>query len=176
VRENVVECDSDPDVAVTVTVEVTGVDPEPPPLPPPPPPQPLNRLRPTTLTVSRRSICKRHRFFQPKQHSATASAAAGNSWRWLRARAGVVEEVATVSVVEAAAPDGVTVAGEKLHDAPAGKPEQANVTLELNPPSSCTVMVVVPLCPAWTETDAGLIATVKSGGMVYVALATALVR
>jgi hypothetical protein len=35
-------------------------------------------------------------------------------------------------------------------------------------------MVVVPLSPDGTEMDAGLIATAKSGGMVYVAVATAL--
>jgi hypothetical protein len=36
----------------------------------------------------------------------------------------------TVKVVETTAPVGVTVAGEKLHDAPAGKPEQPNETTE----------------------------------------------
>jgi hypothetical protein len=78
--------------------------------------------------------------------------------------AAVVESVDTVNV-EYVTPEGVgTVCIEKLHVAPAGNPEQANEILELNPFSSCTVIVVVPFCPAWTEMDAGLIATVKSGG------------
>jgi hypothetical protein len=46
----------------------------------------------------------------------------------LRRSSGVVVEVFTVSVVEAARPDDVILAGEKLHDAPAGNPEQLNET------------------------------------------------
>jgi hypothetical protein len=38
-----------------------------------------------------------------------------------------------VSVVEATAPDGVTVAGAKLHEVPAGNPEQLNETAEAKP-------------------------------------------
>jgi hypothetical protein len=57
---------------------------------------------------------------------------------------------------------------EKLHRAPSGKPEQAKEKLYvgLKPPTACTVIVVVPLCTPWTETDEGLAAIVKSGGIV----------
>jgi len=89
----------------------------------------------------------------------------------------VVATVLTVSV-EDETPAGVgAVSAEKLQASPVGSPEQANEMLELKPPTSCTVIVVVPLCPALTETDAGLMATVKSGCgtlMVYAALATTL--
>jgi hypothetical protein len=57
----------------------------------------------------------------------------------------VVAEVAIVSVVEADAPEGVTVAGEKLHDAPVGSPEQVKETPELNPFAAVTEIAVVPL-------------------------------
>jgi hypothetical protein len=71
--------------------------------------------------------------------------------------------VVTVSVVEAAEPDGVTVAGEKLHDAPEGNPEQLNETAELNPFRGATEILVVPFCPAVTLSDAGEATTEKSG-------------
>jgi hypothetical protein len=63
--------------------------------------------------------------------------------------------VVTVSIVEAAAPEGVTLAGAKLHDAPEGSPEQLSETAEANPPCGVTVVVTVPLCPALTVSDVG---------------------
>jgi hypothetical protein len=48
----------------------------------------------------------------------------GNSGRELRCRAASAVVVLTVSVVDAASPEGVTVAGEKLQVAPDGRPEQ----------------------------------------------------
>lgn len=126
------------------------------------------------LAASKSSKRKRRRFLQPMQQSATANAEPGKiglePWR----RAAVAEDVATVSVVDVV-PGGVTVCGEKLHDAPAGNPdEQLNDTGESNPYSGVTVIVVVPLCPTVTVSDAGEGATEKSEGMVYVAEATAL--
>ena len=44
---------------------------------------------------------------------------------WAAALLGAV--VGMVKVVEAGPPDGVTVEGEKLHDAPLGTPEQAKL-------------------------------------------------
>ena len=61
-------------------------------------------------------------------------------------------------------PGGYTFAGEKLHEAPAGNPEQANVTAEANPPCGDTEMVAVPLPPAVTENEPGDPAMEKSGG------------
>jgi hypothetical protein len=69
-----------------------------------------------------------------------------------------------VSVVEAAAPEGVTVVGEKLHDAPTGSPEQAKETTELKPFAGVTVTVSVAVWPVDTVNDAGEAATEKSGG------------
>lgn len=95
----------------------------------------------------------------------------------MRCRVADVAGVVTVSVVEAAAPDNsVTVCGKKLHDAPVGNPEQLNETVELNPYSGVTATVVVPLCPAVSVNEFGVATIEKSGGMVYVALATALVE
>jgi hypothetical protein len=70
---------------------------------------------------------------------------------------------ARVSVVEAAAPDGFTVAGEKLHDVPGGKPAQLNETAELNPFIGVIVRATVPLCPAATVSVPGDTANEKSG-------------
>jgi hypothetical protein len=72
-------------------------------------------------------------------------------------------EVLTANVVEAAAPEGVTVAGEKLHAAPDGNPEQANETAVLNPFAGVTEIAVVALCPAVTVCDASVAAREKSG-------------
>ena len=77
----------------------------------------------------------------------------------------MVAEVATVRVVDVV-PGGVTVEGEKLHDAPVGRPEQANETAESNPFEGVTETVVVPLLPAFTVREAGEAAMEKPGRMV----------
>lgn len=82
-----------------------------------------------------------------------------------------------MTVVETDAPDGVTVAGEKLHDAPGGNPEQLNETAESNPFSGVTEVEIEPLCPAATVSDEGEAPTEKSRAArfnVYCALAMAL--
>jgi hypothetical protein len=172
VTEIVVECESDPEVAVTVTVELTGAGVD------DPPPQPLSNPNPATLTVRSNKNWKRRRFFHPTQKSAIASAVSGGIGLDVRWRLAVVAEVVTVTVVEAV-PGGVTLGGEKLHEAPAGRPDaQLNVTAEANPPCGDTEMVAVPLPPAVTAIDPEDEAMEKSGGrlMVYSALATALLR
>lgn len=132
VSEKLMVCWSEPDVAVTLNVEVTGctggvVDVVPPPLPP----HPLRSPSPMKTTASTNRPWKRRRFLKPNPHRMAASAASGRNGRGLLCIADVAVEVATVSVVDAAAvPAGVTVAGEKLHDAPDGRPEQANDTAE----------------------------------------------
>lgn len=67
-------------------------------------------------------------------------------------------------VVEAVVPEGVMVAGEKLHEALVGSPEQLNVTAALKPFAAVTETVVVPLLPAVTIKDPGEAVSVKSGG------------
>ena len=160
VSEKVAVCDSDPDVAVTVTVDVTGSDE----VTTGEAPQPLSRPIPTTLTASSKSIGKRRRFFQPRQQSATARAEPGKSGLLFRWSAADAAAVVTVSAVDAGAPDGVTVAGKKLHVAPAGSPEvQLNETAELKPLSGVTVALTT-ICPGTTVSDARDVLTVKSGG------------
>lgn len=83
----------------------------------------------------------------------------------------------TVSVVDAAAPEGVTVGGERLqdHDAVVGNPEHASETVELKPSMGVIETEVVPLWPPVTDIDTGEAAMEKSGcAKVYVADATAL--
>jgi hypothetical protein len=88
-----------------------------------------------------------------------------NSWReFWRTTLEAAAVVETVSVVEAAAPDGVTVVGEKLHEAPDGSPEQLNETAEANSLCGVTVTVVFPGCPYEMVRDVGDAATEKSGG------------
>jgi hypothetical protein len=60
-------------------------------------------------------------FFSRKSHLSLLSKSLYVFQKCSRAALAVVA-VLTVSVVEAAAPNGVTVAGEKLHDAPEGSP------------------------------------------------------
>ena len=110
---------------------------------------------------------------------ATASAASGNNGRRFTRSMAEAEAVVTVSVVVAA--DwlvGVTDEGEKLHVAPAGRPEQAKETADENPPCGAMDTFVAALPPAATVRDAGDAITEKSGGtlMVYAALATGLAR
>jgi hypothetical protein len=71
--------------------------------------------------------------------------------------------VAIVSVDVAVLPFGVTEDGEKLHVLAAGKPEQAKLTVWLNPFCGVTVIVVVPDWPGLTLTDVGLKLTLKLG-------------
>jgi len=112
------------------------------------------------LTASSSIICKRRFFFHPKQHKTAASAAQGDSGRPSRPIAAADEEAVNFKVVEAAAPDGVTVDGEKLHDTPEGNPDvQLNETAELNPFIGVTEIVVVVLFPAVTVNVAGEAAT-----------------
>ena len=73
-------------------------------------------------------------------------------------RKDAVCDAAIVSVVLAVAPAGVTVAGVKLHVAPAGSPEQPKVTVALKPPRAVNVIVSVPFEPRWTVRAAVLAA------------------
>jgi hypothetical protein len=72
-------------------------------------------------------------------------------------------EVVIVIVVTAVGLEGVRVAGEKLHVAPTGNPEQLNVIGEAKEFSGVTMTVVVPLCPGVMSSDAEERAMVKVG-------------
>ncbi len=106
---------------------------------------------------------KLRRLFPLKKQSATASTEPGNH------RAGLLRTAADAAVavtvnVETMPPAAFTVAGEKLHVAPAGSPEQANATVEAEekPFSGVTVTVPVALAPAVTVMVAGETANAKS--------------
>lgn len=97
----------------------------------------------------------------------------------MRRTAAVTDGIVTVSAVEATAPSGVTVAGEKLHEAPSGSPEQLNETAEAKPFSGITETVVVPLYPSIMSSEAGYIATAKlraGKSIVYAAAPSALIE
>jgi hypothetical protein len=126
-------------------------------------PQPVQRPNPSPAAIATDSRFKPRRFFQPKQHNTTASAELGKNGLELRERAAAAVDTAMVSVVEATAPDGVTVAGAKLHEVPAGNPEQLNETEEAKPFCGATKTVTVPLCLAVTVRAAGKIVTAKVG-------------
>jgi hypothetical protein len=82
-----------------------------------------------------------------------------------------------VTVVETGPPEGMTVAGEKVHDAPVGNPEQLNDTAALNPLRGVTEMDTEALCPGATVRDVADGAIVKpepAAVTVYWALAIAL--
>ena len=111
----------------------------------------------------RMRILKRRRLFQPKKQSPIASAP-GNMRLARRELLAGLAEVTTERVVLAAAPEGVKIAGEKLHEAPEGRPEQLKETGESNPFDGVIEIVVAPLCPAVTVRDGEETATAKSGG------------
>lgn len=76
--------------------------------------------------------------------------------------------VAIVSIVLAASPFGVTVAGLNVHVEKFGNPEQVKLVDALYPFFGVTVIVVIAVPPAFTVPLAGLNATVKSGAAVTV--------
>ena len=156
---------------MTVMVDVTGCelfdDPD------VAPPQPLNKVMPKTPTVSISNILRR--FFQPNNHTTAANAEPGSHNIGLLRTPAVDLVVVTVSV-EVILPAEVTVAEEKLHAAPLGRPEHVSVTFEFDgkPFSGVTVTVSVPLCPVTTVNEAGDIPSVKSAvGLPAVVVALA---
>jgi len=157
------ECCRAPAAAVTVIVEVVGwwgggV------LPPDPPlPQAVSKLKPIAAAAIKTKINRRRLFRQPMQQRIAASAALEKR-PGLRRNAATDAGVAIVSVVETAAPEGVTVFGEKAQDAPEGSPEQLNEIVELKPFAGVTETVNVPLWPPVTVIVAGVAAMEKSGG------------
>ena len=123
-------------------------------------------LSPAALTVSNKKYCRCRRFLQPTQQSVSARIEPGSSGLGSRRRTALSLDAVTVSVVVIAPLDCDVNWGEKLHEAPAGKPEQVNESNELNPCRGVTEIEVVALCPPETVSDAGELATEKSGGMV----------
>jgi hypothetical protein len=106
----------------------------------------------------------RRLFFQPNKPSAAASTEPGKSGPGVPGLVAFENRLAVemLSVVDAGPPDGVTVLGEKEHDAPVGSPEQLKDTGALKPPTGTIEIVVVPLRPAVTVNDVGEAETEKS--------------
>ena len=108
-----------------------------------------------------------------KSGARIADASSGEIELKLSFTAAAEAESDTVRVVEAGAISGVILDGEKLQDAPLGKPEQAKVMGELNPLTCVTVMDIEAFFPFATDSVGEEAAMEKSGGnlIVYVALA-----
>jgi hypothetical protein len=170
VSVKVAACITDPDVAVTVTVVAVGVV-DVPEVGSPAPVcdvglllHPTNKVIAATLIGSSMTSLRPRRVRLRTKHSATASdEPESNSPEPARMEA-VDTAVFTVSV-ELIEPVDDTVTGEKLHVAPAGNPAQVNVTAELVEKPFCgsTVTAVVALLPAFTVTEFGVTASMKSG-------------
>lgn len=89
-----------------------------------------------------------------------------------------VGDVLTVTVVAIGPPFGITVAGEKLQEAPVGNPEQLNETTELKPFTGINEREKEPLCPALMVNEEDDTVTEKSEEdrfNAYWTVATALV-
>lgn len=143
-------------------------------------PQPVQRPAPNKAPAST-SICKPRRLRQPKQQRENANAEPGNNALDPEREASCIGVVVIVSVDEAVEPEGVTVDGEKVHDAHEGNPAQVREVSAAKPFCGVTSTVVVPLVPATTASDAGETSTEKLGEvanwpMVKLAEATALVE
>lgn len=177
-----------PPTAVDADTEAVVVPTGVPGFPPPnfPPPHEVSPVA-AASTMSKHKTCKAIRPRFRRAQKPKSMARRGKS----SAKIGGFEEgiggcisalaavVATVSVVDTAAPLGVTEAGEKVQVASAGKLLHVKLTLELNPFSGVTVNVAVPLCPATMVSVGGFTDTWKSGAgrlMVYAAEATALLE
>ncbi len=143
---------------MTVIVDVTGWR-----EPAGDPPQAEIALRPSIPATIKKSIGKRRLFVQPIQQRIAANAAPDESGTVLGCSDAADAVVATVSVVEAADPEGVAVAGEKLQEAPAGTPEQLNEIAVLKPFVGATATVIMPLWPADKLNAGGVATTEKSG-------------
>jgi hypothetical protein len=151
-------CCTEPAVAVTVTADVDEVD-----IGEDGPPHPVTHIRAKVTTAKTRNICIQRRLLQPKQQRPAASVTLGKNGPGLRRNSAVAALVTMVRVAAAVVPAGVTLAGEKLHDAPDGSPEQMNVTSESNPFSGVIETVVVPLDPDATVMAVGESEMLKSG-------------
>jgi len=151
-------CVTPPPVAVTTTVEVLCIG-----APPPQPASvvPIASAAPTINRLSQRRLRAGH----TRRASATAPPVSGQSVSPLCRGLAEAEDdvVAIVKVVCAGEVPGVTLAGAKLQDAPAGKPEQANVTACIKPSSLAREMLKPADCPATTPALPGEAAKVKSG-------------
>ena len=128
-----------------------------------PPPQAVRETRLSVAAAHRMQTHCKLQFLRRTKQNVSARQATGVYWNGLGSWYFALVLAVNVSVVEAVVPDGVTVAGEKLHDVPAGKPEQLKDTDELNPFCGVTRIALASLCPGTTVSEAGEAAIEKSG-------------
>ena len=141
-----------------------------------PPPHPLSKDRPATQAANMLTDSQRRRFFHQSPPSESTRTVGGNNGPGPVERAAFEEGAVIVTVVETGPPEGVTVGGEKLHEAPTGNPKQLKDTAALNPFRGVSEIDTEALSPAANVTDVVDGAIVNSAGAVtmYCALAIAL--
>jgi len=137
---------------------------------PPPPPQltvrrreakAVHKNRARLVVLRLRKVAKKSRLKKP------ATATGQTRKRGGRPASGAAVDcavVVSVRVVETGFVPGVTLAGEKLHAAPAGNPLHEKPTVEVRSPAGVIVMVKVADWPARTVAFCGLASMVKSAG------------
>ncbi len=135
-----------------------------------PPPHPLSRLRPSATIATSDKIWMLRHFSLPIPNKAAARTTpeTGNSGPELRESTLAVADAETVSAVVIAAPDGVTVDGEKLHDVPDGSPEHEKEVWASKRFCGVMVTVAVPLEPDAMVSAEGEMEMVKLGGRLMV--------
>ena len=121
----------------------------------------MHTLNPTAISNS--SGAQSRFRLHPNKHNAAARIGPGENGLRERLKIAVVVVVFIVRVVEAGPADRLTVPGEKLHEAPAGSPEQAKVIAELNAPFGVRSMLAEALRPAVIAREAGFARTVRLG-------------
>lgn len=114
---------------MTVTVEVVGVGEGFGGLVAPPPPHALRESNTTALASANSEDKWNRRFPNANQPNVSAKEATGKKGNFVGMEFLAVVVAAMVRVVVAALAPGVTVAGAKLQETPAGNPEHANETV-----------------------------------------------
>jgi hypothetical protein len=103
------------------------------------------------------------RLRKPDKHTANVKAESGTNGNCEPRRILADELMVRAKVVERELPDGLIVEGEKVHDAPAGNPEQAKEMFWLNPFSGETVNTLVAVPVVGIEIDLGFSENEKLG-------------
>lgn len=125
-------------------------------------PHPVQSATPPAMPANSCS-CAPRRFFRLKQQSPKARLGAGMLEFERRGSNAASFWAVTIKAVEAVVPAGTTVAGEKLHVVPAGKPEQLNETLPAKPLPGMIKTLVKLACPRLTVTELVESLTAKVG-------------
>jgi hypothetical protein len=148
-----------------VTVAVSG-NVESPPAPPLPPQPNVSDIQ--IIEAASKNVFRPACLVQPKKQKVAAKVSAGRNGPELNGRRADWALAEMVSWLVAGAPEVVTVPGLKVQLAPAGKPEQAKFTVELNPFCGVTVRLMVCGLPELTVTALGVKPSANVGGILIV--------